>query len=316
MKNFWTDVIYQYQIIHIHWPHVLLEKVPDSHNAHDVEMRFSLLKSKGVKIVTTCHNLEPHYWSNEDVVACYEIVYRFSDTIIHLGEYSKRLFEQLYPTATNALIYHHVYDTVYKNSQNKDLGFRILNLNPHNRYILCFGAFRDIEERNLILNLGRSFRDTNIYILAPSYSMKSKNRSFVQVFRDMWGKYVLKYKYHILYSESGFVDDAILPAYYSVSDIALIHRVKILNSGNVFMAMYMGKAIIGPDVGNVGSFLRHTGNVVFNPEDTSDLKDRVIALLRSCKDIGSRNKQFAMENLRTDDVVLKLFNVYQDVLIR
>ena len=124
----------------------------------------------------------------------------------------------------------------------------------------------------------------------------------------------MKYHYHILYNESGFVEDEELPYYYSVSDIALIHRKKILNSGNVFMAMYMGKAIIGPDVGNVGELLRMTGNQVFNPQNFTDLKEKVLALLDNCHTIGTNNFKFAMNNLKTEMVAAQLYRVFCDLL--
>lgn len=314
MKNFWSDSIYKYQIVHIHWPHVLLEKTPETHDANEVECRLLTLKENGIKIVTTCHNLEPHYWPNEDVKACYKIAYGLSDTIIHLGDYSRKLFEDTYPKASNVLVYHHVYDTVYKANTKRKKGLEVLHLNKKNRYIICLGAFRDFEERNIILQLGQSLQKTNIYILAPSFSKKSNIRTFVQLLKDVWGKYVLKYHYHILYNESGFVEDEELPYYYSVSDIALIHRKKILNSGNVFMAMYMGKAIIGPDVGNVGELLRMTGNQVFNPQNFTDLKEKVLALLDNCHTIGTNNFKFAMKNLKTEMVAAQLYRVFCDLL--
>jgi hypothetical protein len=52
------------------------------------------------------------------------------------------------------------------------------------------------------------------------------------------------------------VDDNILPYYYAASDLAFIHRVKILNSGNAIMPMLFGKVVVGPDVGNVGVLLK------------------------------------------------------------
>lgn len=53
----------------------------------------------------------------------------------------------------------------------------------------------------------------------------------------------------------------------SVADIALLQRVKILNSGSLPLNFYFGNVVVGPDVGNVGEILKKTGNPVFNVED-------------------------------------------------
>ena len=88
--------------------------------ACDFVERILYLKSKGVKIVTTCHNLTPHYSSSNLGDELYSLSYLYSDYIIHLGKYSLQLFQQMYPKSKNVLIPHHIYDTVYTKTINKE----------------------------------------------------------------------------------------------------------------------------------------------------------------------------------------------------
>lgn len=54
----------------------------------DLIKRLQNLKTRGVKIISTCHNLSPHYSDNKFYNRLYTVVYSESDCIIHLGTYS------------------------------------------------------------------------------------------------------------------------------------------------------------------------------------------------------------------------------------
>ena len=62
ISNFWNDNIYDYDIIHIHWPNVFAfsskYRLDDS---QIFEKRILELKSRKIKIISTCHNFVPHY---------------------------------------------------------------------------------------------------------------------------------------------------------------------------------------------------------------------------------------------------------------
>lgn len=111
IDNFWSDSIYDYDIIHIHWPDQILRS--DLCKKESIGERLIELKSKGVKIVVTCHNFEPHYCNDNDKIEAYKSVYSHADCFIHLGDYSKRIMEVKYPQANHIVIYHHTYDKLY-----------------------------------------------------------------------------------------------------------------------------------------------------------------------------------------------------------
>ena len=99
IDNFWTDSIYDYDIIHIHWPDQILKS--DLCKKEHIGGRLNELKSKGAKIIVTCHNFEPHYCKIIDREEAYEIIYSHADCFIHLGDYSKRIMEVRYPQASH-----------------------------------------------------------------------------------------------------------------------------------------------------------------------------------------------------------------------
>ena len=322
---FWTDECLDYNIIHIQWPNLFEMTMDGQFTSRDFVERILYLKSKGVKIVTTCHNLTPHYSSSNLGDELYSLSYLYSDYIIHLGKYSLQLFQQMYPKSKNVLIPHHIYDTVYTKTINKEECLAKLRLDTNKKYILCFGAFRNKEERRLIIKLSKMLRLQNISILAPSF--------YSVIFRKTnWKRYPAKYllsytirrilyivyklKYRNIYFERKEIEDDRLLYFYGACDIALIHRTKILNSGNVPLAFLMKKVVVGPDTGNVGTLLKEMGNPMF---DCNDLSTLYVAVEKALEleqntNLGVFNYNFAMQEFNTEKTSKALYKLYKEML--
>jgi glycosyltransferase involved in cell wall biosynthesis len=111
------------------------------------------------------------------------------------------------------------------------------------------------------------------------------------------------------------VSEEVLPYYFGAADIVLIQRMKILNSGNLPLSMFMGKVVVGPNVGNVGRILTETNNPTFIPRDTSSILKAVhkaFTLLEEGK--GIENRHYALDNWSTDIISKKLFNYYKEII--
>ena len=106
-----------------------------------------------------------------------------------------------------------------------------------------------------------------------------------------------------------FIPDNMVPFYIKAADAMLIPRIKILNSGSVSLGMLCGIPIIGPNVGNVGSELKETGNYVFDIENLDALPSIVSAALNN-KLLGKRNIEYADRVLKTSVVVREIIRVY------
>ncbi len=309
----YSDACENVDIIHIMWPHVF--GAEDRHLDYEkFDARLKYLKGKGVKVVSTCHNYVPHYSANEQLIKAYEIVYENSDLIIHLGRNSAREFENKYPQTPQILIPHHIYDKIYLESPPKKECIRKLGLNSYCRYIICLGAFRSDEERNLLLNLGEKLRFSNVFIIAPSFTTtKFEGTNIWERLNNKISKVKLKYHSHII-SADCYVCDADIPYYYGASEVSLIQRLHILNSGNVPMGLFFGNVVVGPNVGNVGELLKDTGNVVFGPDGTDVYKAVMQALALANTDRGKINREYALEHLSTDKVVKRHIEVYTSLL--
>ena len=306
--RFWSDEIFSYDIVHFHWPQTFMGK--DPHSQADFLHHIERMKSNGVKIVATCHDLEPHYDQFADKAESMKIVYSHSDMIIHLGEYSKALFKKCYPDTQHILIPHHLYDTIYTHFPSKTEALKYLGLTEGKTYILCFGTFRAKQERQMIIELSKQLDDRSIVILAPSF-MNIWCRSFRLLHKRLIKLYYQQ-RYHIYCTGSTWcaVSDEALPYYYAAADIVFIQRLKILNSGNALMPMLFGKVVVGPDCGNVGPLLRHWNYPVFPVDDLKDLGEITRNAIRMKED-AMRNRNNQMAEYATSVISDKLYNVYQ-----
>lgn len=308
---FWKNEVFCYDIVHIQWPHMLVTK----RSSEELVNRIVALKEHGVKIVATCHNLEPHYSSNDDEKKSYDIVYKMSDLVLHLGTYSLDFLRKKYPCVGHVLLQHQTLDTIYKHVPSKEEALRVLHLKRDNKYVLCFGLFRNDEERNLIISLADKLNPKRIKILAPSfYRLPNRRNPLLKVVPFL--KYVAcRFRFPGIKMYLKYVSDDMLPYFYAAADIALIQRVKILNSGNVPLACLMKKVVVGPNYGNVGLLLKEINNPSFEVNDELSIESAVDkALLDSANGKGLENYDYALAHFSTAIIAAKLHSYYKECL--
>lgn len=312
--TFWTNEVFEYNIVHIQWPHFFCIP-PHAHFYEELQDRLNTIKSQGIKIVATCHNLHPHIGGDENERMCYEAVYSFSDLILHMGSYSLNSLSRVYPEARHLLLNHHVYDELYPVLPNRRDAIKALKLNPKYKYILCFGAFRNQEERDLIIELAKKLSHKGYAILAPSFMTVRPKQSLLDFNIDLRRKWYYQFRYHIYVTGSTYkaVNDELLPYYYAASDVALIQRLDILNSGNVPMAFLMQKPVVGPNAGNVGELLKRTNNYLFD-RSSIDTIPQLIHKACSSLELGQSNFDYAMSNMSTLKIVNELHGYYLEIL--
>lgn len=314
ISTFWSDEIFTCDIIHVHWPDLLLKNTEKS--TIELKDRLQNLKSAGKKIVATCHNIKPHFakypWQNE----AYDIVYKSCDLILHMGNYSLDLFKSSYPNCQHKILPHHIYDDRYTEHYSKSSALKRLKLSSSYHYILCLGAFRDKKERTLILGLRDFLKANSFKILAPSFSIPARPlgiRSTLKFIKNRIEAFFLNHKYNVI-NFSRIVDDQEIPLLGAAADFVLIQRTDILNSGNLPLGFYLKKVVVGPNTGNVGDFLKQTGNPVF---DTANLSTLPLSLKAGMKlaqsNYGDNNYLFAIKNLGSKEIALQLLKLYKEL---
>ena len=313
LDEFWSNSC-NYDVIHIQWPNLLVKK--NDSNCSLLKKTLTNIRKNGIPIVVTLHNLIPHYCNEECVYDAYKVVYESADYIIHMGEISiGELHKQMpYLKAKNFVIPHHTYDTLYCMNVDKGLAKKKLGIPNTKKCVLSFGSFRDDEERRILTSLSDACRD--FYFLAPGFYRgeifrKNIKLGFSALLKTI--KYSLIAWRHRIHICHRYVSDEMLPYYMAAADVLLISRVKILNSGNVSMAMLAGVPIVGPNVGNVGWILNKSGNRTF---DVNHLENLPTLVRESLKDprIGMSNKNYSEKFLKTMIVARQVMDVYEKIV--
>lgn len=315
IQTFWNEEILSCNIIHIHWPDILLKNT--NRTPEDLKLRLQAIKEKGGKIVATCHNIKPHFakfpWQTE----AYTVVYELCDMILHMGNYSQNLFKELYPRSRHEILPHHIYDDRYKDPVTKEEAAKKLGLSTKYTYILCLGAFRDQQERDLLLGLTDFLKKNSIKILAPSFFIERKTKGIRIYLRHAKTKLkcLLLNLLHNIKTSAKIIPEEEIPLFGAMADLMLLQRVVILNSGNTSMGFYLGKVVVGPDTGNVGPFLKESGNPVFEVGSKESLISNIKeGLAQAAAGYGQKNKTYAQRHLSSKTISRQLLDFYKSLL--
>lgn len=312
VSDFWEKP-FDYDIVHIQWPNLLMRGC--NGDVAKLDKHINKIKETGIKVLVTCHNVDPHYSSNSELYKIYDIVYTNVDYVIHFAEASIELLCKKYPNlrAEHVVIPHHIYDTEYDFNITKEFARKHLSLPLNKNIVVCFGAFRAQEERELVLTIAKKLND--YVFLCPNFCGSIKiQRNIIKTVREFLNYMKIKIKI-LLYpikTTLSFVSDDELPFYLAASDIALIHRVKILNSGNLPLAFYAGKSVLGPNIGNVGYILKETNNAVFEIDNIDEIPSIIKSIITDDR-IGANNKKIALEKWSVDVVSKSIISLYNRI---
>lgn len=309
----WTNM--DYDIIHFQWPEDVYQKSHvNEYFVNLLEERLQVLKKQGKKISITCHNLRPHTNRDEGVNVLYNIIYGYCDLFVHMGKYSHNLLSKKYPQAKHVVIPHHIYDSIYKFKLDKEQCQSQLNLDKSKFNVLCFGNFRTDEERCMVLKQRKVLKKEDIVFVTPGFYRK-------RLVTRQISKIPERILHHLMYKCMGIsyfshvINDDLLEKYFTACDAVMLQRISILNSGNLPMGFYAGKVTIGPNIGNVGYILTETGNPTFIPNDSGSVSEAIREAKRLAEmGKGEENRQFAMSNWNTKNIVRQLIKAYKTII--
>ena len=307
------------KVVHIHWPDSLFPNwSPTELEVLFLEQHLQEIR-KHAKVVYTRHNEFPHYSQNPNRKKCYEIVERNADAIVHMGNYGLEEFRETLRNdhVEHFVIPHHIYNNEISNSITREEARGKLKIKLNKFVVLTFGAFRNADEVSMVLFGFRKWRLKNKYLLAPLLGRividERKNKHFLGHLENELR--LFKLLTDGIHPGKDFIPDDMVESYFAAADVVLIQRLHILNSGNVSMAFYFKRPVVGPDTGNTGELLRSTGNFVFDPFTTASLPGMLDEAFRAAgSSVGGNNYQYAITNLKVAQIAEKYLDVYQAVL--
>jgi glycosyltransferase involved in cell wall biosynthesis len=167
----------------------------------------------------------------------------------------------------------------------------------------------------MVLSSMKKLRKDKVKLVAPRlFNSPIRGRGKVQAYRELRNR--LRFlRYGLLLGNYGLVTNKLLSLQFAASDVVLIQRKKVLNSGNLPMGFYFGKVVVGPDRGNVGEILRETGNPVFDPDDENSVARAVReAFTLAEQGKGEENRLYAEKNWSPDICARAIVQAYEQAL--
>lgn len=298
----WSDDVVQYDVVYFQWPEFSLPSPIVDDDVVRLERRILFLRKNGVLVVSQCHNLRPHDARKIIENRLYKIVYGNCDVIVHMGNCSKEMLKCDYPNAEHIVVPHHIYDHTYLFNYDSLTCKKKLGCDVNKKMILCFGTFRNENERNLIFNLKEKLDMNEYQVVAPGFFQgKIIKRNIIEGFLNLLK--AIKFRCKGMKFSLNPVSDDKMQLYFCAADLVLIQRPYILNSGNLPMGFAAGKVVVGPDVGNVGEILKKTGNPVF---DATSIKSLIVSIKQgivlSQNGLGQKNREYAYRKWNTEFV--------------
>ena len=218
----------------------------------------------------------------------------------------------------HAIVPHHNY-TSLPNVISREEARQRLGIPKHSQVMLVFGAIRNLEERDLILQTFQGLNAKHKVLLVSRWKETLAKVSWIRLkywLRDLNRLY---YRLHPRYKFNyGFVEEADTQLYLNAADVLFIPRLKVLNSGNITLGMTFGKVVVGPDSWDVGQLLRETGNPVFDPDrpDTAVAAVEEGFRLAEAGVIGPANQKLALEQWSAEQCGTKYYQFFQRLVAR
>lgn len=287
-EAFWTCDAADYDIVHIQFPEAFFNWQVDDVKPEEMEKlagRLARFRAAGCKIVYTRHNQGVHIPRKGCIDKVYKMLDAESDAILHMGRYSMMDCKGKNPNsrARHYLVPHHTYPHLLRKVDRRTCRIA-LGLDPDRPVVLSFGSFRNDRERELVRNAVAGCGVDGVQLLAPALA------------------------------KVGFVSDRDVPLYFGAADVVFLQRVRILNSGNLPLGFYYGKVVVGPNLCDVGEWLRATGNPVF---ETFRPGSEAAALAKGFElakqGLGEKNRAFADREWSLEAVGARIVAAYADV---
>lgn len=299
----------KYPVIIIEWEDYLLnDKFYTPNTPFDKKIKIltdylNNYKNKNTKIIMILHNKIDHYYIFDNELYRKNInfkkyLYNQCDAIIHLGHNGMKECIDFYNLSNikNYVVPHTLYYN-YNIKYNKKDSKKKLKIDKDFIVIGFLGALRHQNEYDLIIN---SFNSLNIkkkkLLIVGNHTKKIKfNKTkkciIISNFIENTEKYTL---------------------YLNATDIIFLPRIHSLNSGILFLGLSYSKIIVGPDVGNIGEYLKMFGYPTFTDEKSAiDALKKGVDLFINDPDIVYRNRIKAEElfsNYELAKIFKKIFN--------
>lgn len=322
-EPFWKGAWSEYDVLHFQWPETLLDwRCPSELELLLLEERLAALKGTR-PVVLTFHNRRSHHIRGENrerFERLYGLMEGAADGVIHLGAASLEAEADRFPNARmQRVIPIPVYErrNTFFLQRSAAEARRRLGLPRSGPLLLCFGNFRYPEEKRLVEGALERMPSPRPRVFAPKWFRPADFQLSPQHpclgIRSL-GAWVKNRRHGIDGRSWKYMDDEQVADCFTACDGVFLQRGHELNSGVLPMAYLFGKVVAGPDCGNIGFWLRESGNPCFAPGDAGAAARALGDLRRLDREgKGERNREYARAHWGEERVAKAHLEFYREL---
>ena len=307
-EEFWNPTAH-YDYVVINWPEYLFNwsvNITDQDLESLVQI-FNYYKFQNTKLIVVLHDEYSHFGRLNNINKVFDFCYKEADVLIHLGMYSLNKYKKIYPESKHVLVYHPLFrnfnflltkENVRDNLKIKDNVF----------FITSPGAIRSKQEFDMVIDIFNQIKIKNKRLFFPRLAFLPKPyklASWVD-FKSLVYYYLFYFYYRVykkVFWKHGYMSADELSEFFTASDLIILPRKDILNSGNVILGSQFNRLIVGYGNNNIKELLEELEHISLSVD--ADQWKKVIT-----EDINEKNTSvlhFA-ENINTlysDEIIKK-----------
>lgn len=245
-------------IVNIQFPEAIFNWVPPTKlELADLEQEL-LLWEQNAKIVLTLNDAKSHYDTTNKFDNLFNLLQRYVDGVIHLGQYSLENYRASFSKNTkHVVIFHPLYNSLLQDYKTQDIE-ELFAINLQDKYVVAaIGAIRSREEMQLIFKAFKNVPAKNKILVVPNMFPFLQKPNFIPYrFRKIYNYIAEKWYCYPLKKSEYYFGYKFIPYNYMINlvqkaTLIIIPRVKNLNSGNLFLGLTFDKAMVIPKIGNL-----------------------------------------------------------------
>lgn len=243
---------------HLHWPeNVLLE--PDRGRAVRLIIRLLsrlvMAKTRGIKIVWTCHNLEPHEAHDRALASAFWCAFStLVDGVFSLSEAGLRLLAQSNPRLARKVVAvtpHGHYRDAYPTMTTPDEARQSLGIQANEKVVLFFGQVRRYKNVRRLIECFAAVSDPQARLIVTGACPDPDLRAEVE------HEAAADPRVQLFLSA---VEDARVSAFMLAADLVVLPFSQVLNSGSVMLGLSFSRPVLAPMTGALPELARQVGS--------------------------------------------------------
>jgi len=258
------------QVLHLHWinPYIKgatwLERL-----IYSLKFLADILITRiaGIKVVWTIHNRLSHeaQFSHLELWTIQQLVKLVDHIIVHhqvtLSELAN--LYQFNPEKATVIPHGH-YRTVYEEAIDPTEARAILGLPITGKLYLNLGMLRPYKGIEPLLQTWRDHPEITV-----NHTLLIAGKPLNDAYGQQLTRQVAGTKGAILHP--GFVEEHLIPVYFSAADVVVLPFENILTSGSLLLAMSYNKPIIAPKLGSILETIGKADWLLYKPGEEQDL---------------------------------------------